>query len=140
MSWRRLALTAMAVFVAKAAVGAVSFGLLLDDLYDSSSPVFRPEGEERHGIGMVGELAWAIAFAYLFMRYSGRRGWTGAIRFGLVAWAFYFVPMTLGVFGYFAVDASWALAALAVGLVEALSCGALAAAVQGGREPVPGAA
>ena len=129
MNGRRLALTAAAVFVVKAAVGAVSFGLVLDGLYDGSSPAFRPEGRENHGIGLVGELSWALAFAYLFLRGPERRGWLDGVRFGLLVWCFYFVPMTMGVLGYFSVDAPWAIGALAVGIVEAMLCGVSAGLV-----------
>ena len=129
MSWRRLSLCAAVVFVVKAAVGGIFFGLLLGGFYDSGSVVFRPEGQERHGIGMLGELAWALAFTYLFVRASDGRGWTDGARFGLLVWVFYFVPMSLGVFGYFAVDARWAIAALGVGIVESLLCGVSAALV-----------
>jgi hypothetical protein len=133
-----LILGAVVVFVVKATVGAVFFGLLLDGFHDGNSPVVRPEGQERHGTGLVGELAWALAFSYLFAAGPRRRGWAAGLRFGLIVWCFYFVPMTLGVLGYFAVDTRWAIAALAVGLVEALLCGAAAAFVAGaGGAPSP---
>jgi hypothetical protein len=133
MSRKRLLLCAAVVFIVKAVAGAICFGLVLDDFYDSDSVVFRPEGQEHHGIGMVGELAWAIAFTYIYTRSSDGRGWTEGFRFGFLVWVFYFVPMTLGVFAYFAVDARWAIGALGVGIAESLLCGVSAALVHGER-------
>ena len=129
MNWKRFAASATAVFVAKAAVGAVAFGLLLEGVFDTGSPVFRPEGQEQHGTAMIGEVTWAIAFTYVFVRGVQRRGVAEGLRFGLLVWGLYFVPMSLGILGYFAVDTTWALLALAVGLIESLLCGVSAALV-----------
>jgi hypothetical protein len=72
-------------------------------------------------------VAWAAAFTVLFARGWAGRGWLAGVRYGLLVWLLYFVPMTLGIYGYFVVDARWASLALLSGLGEALSCGSVAA-------------
>ena len=124
---KRLLLSALLVLITKAAVGGIFFGLLYAG--SESSPVFRPEGQEVHGVAMLGYIAWALAFMFLFSRWAERRGWREGLRFGIIVWLFYFVPMILGIYGYFAVDRSWAGAALVGGLAEALACGVVASLV-----------
>ena len=124
---KRLLLGALLVLVTKAAVGGIFFGLLYAG--NESSPIFRPEGQEKHGIAMIGYVAWALAFVFLFSRGPERRGWREGLRFGLIVWLFYFVPMILGIYGYFAIDKTWAGVALVGGLAEALACGIVAALV-----------
>ena len=134
---KRLLLGALFVLITKAAVGGIFFGLLYAGA--ESSPVFRPEGQEAHGVAMLGYVAWAVAFMFLYSRGAGRRGWRNAIWFGILVWLFYFVPMILGIYGYFAIDAMWAFAALVGGLAEALACGVVASLVY--RKPgIPAAA
>jgi hypothetical protein len=129
---KRLLFSALLVLVTKAAVGGIFFGLLYAGA--ESSPAFRAEGEEAHGVAMVGYVAWSVAFMFLFSRGAERRGWREGLRFGIVVWLFYFVPMILGIYGYFAVDKSWAGAALVGGLAEALACGVVASLVYRTRE------
>lgn len=129
MSWKRIALGAVLVLLTKIAVGAVAFGLLLTDLQGASSPAFRPEGTEQHGVAMLGYFAWAAAFSLLFARGFASRGWFEGLRFGFVVWLLYFIPMTLGIHGYFVVEAKWTALALVSGFAEALACGSVAALV-----------
>ena len=127
--WKRLLLGAVLVLVTKIAVGAVMFGLVLGDVHEAGSIAFRPEGTENHGIAMAGYVAWALAFAYLFARCFENRGWLEGMRFGLVVWLLYFVPMALGIHGYFVVGPAWTSFALLSGLAESLACGSVAARV-----------
>ncbi len=124
---KRLLLGALLVLITKAAVGGIFFGLLYAGA--ESSPTFRPEGREAHGVAMIGYVAWSLAFMFLFSRGAERGGWREGLRFGILVWLFYFVPMILGIFGYFAVDKAWAGAALVGGLAEALACGVVASLV-----------
>jgi hypothetical protein len=76
---------------------------------------------------MAGYVAWSLALAILFARTSRAIDWLEGMRFGLLVWFFYFVPMMLGIHGYFVVDTTWTVCALVSGLAEALTCGAVAA-------------
>jgi hypothetical protein len=128
---RRLSLCALLVFVAKAAVGALVFGLLAAGLDEPGSPAFRPEGTERHGVALAGYVAWAVAFSLLLASRPVNRVRDG-LRFGLLVWLLYFVPMSLGLHAYFVVDGRWTALALLSGLAEALACGSVAGWVLAG--------
>ena len=127
MSWKRMAMSALLVLVTKAAVGAIFFGLLFSDVQEGAETAFRAEGTENHGIAMVGYVAWSFAFSFVFARGFEHRGWLEGVRFGLIVWMLYFVPMTLGIYGYFVVGREWTLFALLSGLAESLACGSVAA-------------
>lgn len=122
---KRLSLCALAVFATKAAVGALVFGLLASGLDEAGSPAFRPEGTERHGVALAGYVAWAVAFTLLLASRTVDRVRDG-LGFGLLVWLLYFVPMSLGIHGYFVVDVRWTALALLSGLAEALACGSVA--------------
>ena len=68
----------------------------------------------------------SIAFTALFVRGSRRRDWIEGLRFGLLIWLLYFVPMTLGIYGYFSVGDTWPVLAILAGLAEALACSLVA--------------
>jgi hypothetical protein len=127
MTTKRFFLCALAVLITKIAVGAVAFGLVFGEASAGASSAFRAEGTENHAIAMLGYVAWALAFTIVFARSAERRGWSEGIRFGLVVWLFYFVPMALGIYGYFVVSSEWTAIALVSGLAEALACGCVAA-------------
>jgi hypothetical protein len=129
MSWKHLSMSTFFVLVTKAAVGAIFFGLLFTDVLGGDSATFRAEGTELHGIAMVGYVAWSFAFSFVFARGFANRGWSGGVRFGLIVWLLYFVPMTLGIYGYFVVSPEWTCFALMSGLAESLACGSVAALV-----------
>ena len=129
MSWKRISLSAFLVLVTKAAVGVIFFGLVFTDVHEGAATAFRAEGTENHGIAMVGYVAWSLAFSFVFARGFENRGWLEGVRFGLIVWLLYFVPMTLGIYGYFVVGPEWTFFALISGLAESLACGSVAALV-----------
>lgn len=129
MSWKRMLMSVVLVLVTKAAVGAVFFGLVFTAVQEGASTAFRAEGTENHGIAMVGYVAWSLAFSFVFARGFEKRGWLEGVRFGLIVWLLYFVPMTLGIYGYFIVSSEWTFFALISGLAESLACGSVAALV-----------
>lgn len=129
MSWKRISMCVFLVLVTKAAVGAIFFGLVFTDVHEGASTAFRAEGTENHGIAMVGYIAWSLAFSFVFARGFENRGWLEGVRFGITVWLLYFVPMTLGIYGYFVVGPEWTIFALISGLAESLACGSVAALV-----------
>ena len=129
MSWKRMTMSVFLVLVTKAAVGAIFFGLVFTDAQEATSTAFRAEGTENHGIAMAGYVAWSFAFSFVFARGFEKRGWLEGVRFGLIVWLLYFVPMTLGIYGYFVVGSEWTVCALISGLAESLACGSVAALV-----------
>jgi hypothetical protein len=124
MNWKRFCLSAAAVFVvAKVLVAALFFGVIFDSVYDQQLPGARPEGEEIHAAGLICMIAWSLAFTYIYAKGHENKGWTEGIRFGLIAWVFYFVPMITGYYGYYAMPFNWVIAGLISGLAESLTAG-----------------
>jgi hypothetical protein len=124
-----MAMSVFLVLVTKAAVGGIFFGLVFTDAQEGTSTAFRAEGTENHGIAMLGYVAWSLAFTLVFARGFEKRGWLEGLRFGTIVWLLYFVPMTLGIYGYFVVGSEWVVFALISGLAESLACGSVAALV-----------
>jgi hypothetical protein len=129
MSWKCISISVFLVLLTKVAVGAIFFGFVFTDVHEGAATAFRAEGTEYHGIAMVGYVAWSLAFSFVFARGFENRGWLEGVRFGLIVWLLYFVPMTLGIYGYFVVGPEWTLFALISGLAESLACGSVAALV-----------
>lgn len=128
MNWKRYWISAVAVFViAKGLVAALFFGVIFDSVYDQALPCARPEGSEVHAAGLICMAAWSLGFTYIFAKGYQNKGWPEGIRFGLVVWTFYFVPMLTGFYGYYAMPFNWVVAGLVSGLAESLTAGLLVA-------------
>ena len=123
MNWKRYWLSVAAVFLGKGLIEILFIGVLFKSVYDQPLPCARPEGSEVHAAGLICMIAWSFAFTYIYARGHQNRGWTEGIRFGLVAWAFYFVPMITGFYGYYAMPFNWVVAGLISGLAASLTAG-----------------
>jgi hypothetical protein len=130
MNWKRYWIAAAAVLVlAKGLVAALFFGVVFDSVYDQALPGARPEGSEVHAAGLICMIAWSLGLTYIFAKGYQNKGWPEGIRFGLVVWIFYFVPMLTGFFGYYAMPFDWLVAGLVSGLAESLTAGLLVAVI-----------
>lgn len=130
MNWKRYWIAAVAVLVvAKGLVAALFFGVIFDSVYDLALPCTRPEGSEVHAAGMICMIAWSLALTFIYTKGHQNKGWTEGIRFGLVVWIFYFVPMLTGFYGYYAMPFNWLIAGLVSGLAESLTAGLLVALI-----------
>jgi len=130
MNWKRYWIASVAVLVvAKGLVAALFFGVIFDSVYDQALPCARPEGSEVHAAGLICMIAWSLALTFIYTKGHQNKGWTEGIRFGLVVWIFYFVPMLTGFYGYYAMPFNWLIAGLVSGLAESLTAGLLAALI-----------
>jgi hypothetical protein len=126
MNWKRYFIASAAIFVlAKGAVGALFLGVIFDPVYDQELPGARPEGQEIHAAGLICMAVWSLAFTYIYAKGYENKGWTEGIRFGLIAWTFYFIPMLTGFYGYYAMPLNWVITGLVSGLAESLTAGLL---------------
>ncbi|HYJ04121.1 MAG TPA: hypothetical protein VEX43_03245 [Chthoniobacterales bacterium] len=130
MNWKRYWIAAVAVLVvAKGLVAALFFGIIFNSVYDQALPCARPEGSEVHAAGLICMIAWSLALTFIYTKGHQNKGWTEGIRFGLVVWIFYFVPMLTGFYGYYAMPFNWLIAGLVSGLAESLTAGLLVALI-----------
>ena len=130
MNWKRYWISTAAVLVvAKGLVAALFFGVIFDSVYDQPLPCARAEGSEVHAAGLICMIAWSLALTYIYAQGHQGKGWKEGIRFGLIVWVFYFVPMITGFYGYHAMPFNWVTAGLVSGLAESLTAGLLAALI-----------
>ncbi len=130
MNWKRYWISTAAVFVvAKGMVSSLFFAVIFDFVYDKQLPGARPEGEEFHVAGLICMIVWSLAFTYIYTKGHQNKGWAEGIRFGLIAWVFYFIPMTTGFWAYYDVSTNWVIAGLVSGLAESLTAGLLVALI-----------
>ena len=140
MNWKRYWISALAVFViAKGLVGGLFLGVIFDSVYDQALPCARPEGSEVHAAGLICMAAWSLALPYIFAKGYQNKGWPEGIRFGLLVWIFYFVPMLTGFYGYYAMPFNWVVAGLVSGLAESLTAGLLVALIYKSKGVAQGA-
>lgn len=122
MNGRRLVLCAVAVFVTQALVNGMIFRLVMDRAFKDTA-LFRPEGEEKIAIYMASRVLAVGLFVYFFAFWYGRRGWRAGLRYGLIVWLFYTVPMTIGFWSFMRMQDGLALAWIAIGLAEYITGG-----------------
>ena len=129
MNWKRYWLSVVAVFIGRGLVSFLLFAVAFDSIYSQSMPGSRPEGEEVHVAGLISVLAWTLAFVYIFTKGYENKGWKEGIRYGLLVWVFYFIPMLTGYYAYFDLPLDFVLAGMVSGLAESLTAGVLAAVI-----------
>lgn len=123
INWKRYWLSSAAVIIVRGLIAFFLFGVVFSSVYDQILPGARPEGEEFHIAGFISMITWSLAFTYVFIRGYQNKGWIEGIRFGLVVWMFYFVPMLTGYWAYFQLPTNWVIASLVNGLAESLGAG-----------------
>jgi hypothetical protein len=128
MNWKRYLLSTAAVLVvARGLVAFLFFGLIFDSVYDQQLPGARPEGEEVHVATLIAMLFWSLAFVYIFLKGYQNGGLSEGVRFGLITWIFYFIPMVTCYWAYFALPVNWVVASYVSGIAESMTAGLLVA-------------
>jgi hypothetical protein len=127
VSWRRFFLAALAVFVAQAVLAGV-LQLLLESALEQ--PAFsRAEGDEKLAIYFLSRILFVLVFTYIFVKGYEGRGPIEGLRYGLLVWLLYSIPMTVGFWAFYQMSGALALAWIGIGLVEMLGGGLTAAIV-----------
>lgn len=130
INWKRYWISTAAVLVvAKGLVSFLFFAVIFAFVYDKQLSGARPEGKELYVTEIIGMIVWSLAFTCIFTKGYQNKGWGEGIRFGLIVWIFYFIPMLTGVWTYFEVPANWVIGGLVSGLAEALTAGLLVAII-----------
>ena len=126
MNSKRYWLAAAAVFIiARSLVAFLFFGVIFDSVYDQPINGMRAEGSELFGPAFIVTFLWSLAFVYIFAKGFENKGLGEGLRFGMLTWAFYFIPMIVCYWSYFELPADWLFASLLSGLVESITAGLL---------------
>lgn len=121
MNRKRFALCEVAVFVTQALVNGALFGLM--DRVFTDPALFRPEGEEHIAIYMASRVLFVSLFVYMYAFWYARQGRLAGLRYGLIIWLFYSVPMTVGFWSFLRMTDGLALAWIGIGLAENVAGG-----------------
>lgn len=124
MNWKRFGLCALMVFVAQAVVAGTLFAIVVNPLF-AKQAYMRPEGGEKFAPYFASRVLFVGLFTYIFARACRRSGWVEGLRYGIVIWLFYSIPMTVGFWSFITMPDGLALAWIAVGLVEYVVSGVL---------------
>jgi len=124
MNWNRFALCAIMVFVAQAIVAGALFAVVVNPLFEKQA-FFRPEGQEKLVLYFASRILFVGLFTYLFARACRGSGWVEGLRYGIVIWLFYSIPMTVGFWSFITMPDGLAVAWIAVGLAEYVVSGVL---------------
>ena len=128
MSWSRFIWASLAVFLGQAIVAGLLFAIWVGHAF-SDPAFFRPEGDQRVVVYVASRVMFVVLFVYLIAsRYRGRNLVQG-LRFGIVVWLFYSIPMTVGFWAFIRMPDGLAAAWIVVGLAEMAIGGLVVSAV-----------
>ena len=122
MSWRRLVLCGIAVFITQAAVNGALFTMVGDRLMHDAN-LLRPEGQELWGPYMASRVLFVSMFVLLFARWLRGRGPVEGLRYGLAVWLLYSIPMSVGFWSFLELPGVVAFSWIAFGLAELVASG-----------------
>ncbi|HKQ47692.1 MAG TPA: hypothetical protein VJZ71_06465 [Phycisphaerae bacterium] len=122
MNKRRIAIAIAAVFITQAVANGVIFGLIMGRLAIDSS-ITRPEEQEHVAIYMLSRVLFVSLFVFIFAGWYPRRGVRAGLRYGLIVWLFYSVPMTVGFWSFMRMSDALAGCWIGIGFVENLMSG-----------------
>ena len=122
MTPRRFLSCVAAVLLVQAAVAGTLQVTVLDAVF-ADPALFRAEGEERLLPYFASRILFTVLFVWIFVRGFAARGPAAGLRFGLLVWGFYVIPMTLGFWAFLRMPDALAAAWVGVGLAEMLAGG-----------------
>jgi len=128
MNWTRFIWASLGVFLGQAIVAGLLFAVWVGRRF-SDPAFFRPEGDQRLVVYFACRIMFVALFVYLFAsRYRGRKLVEG-LRFGIMMWLFYSIPMTVGFWAFIRMPDGLAVAWIVVGLAEMVAGGLVVSAV-----------
>jgi hypothetical protein len=106
-------------------------GVLLMDLYNQISSIFRPEGyTTAFYIWMiVGTLIFSFGFGYIFIKGREGKGCAEGVRFGLLIGVAFFLPVVIGAYALHPIPAKLAIFQAVGYIIEMPIAGAIFSAV-----------
>jgi hypothetical protein len=138
-SLTRVALTALAAWVAFLTVDFVSHGMVLSGYWRSTAGYWRPPAELFHliSVGYVSAAIYCSGLCWLFVRFHpATSGVKNGIRLGVVVGLIFSTSSTLGAFSVFRMPFSAVVLWSLVGTLESVAAGAAMAWVLGSAHSV----
>ncbi len=128
MKTKRFALASAAVFVVFAILEGIIHGVLLADIYQQTSSIWRPENDIQRNMWLMwlGYLIFAPAFVLIYSKgyEANKGGLPQGIRFGLITGMLLSASQSLGWYVVLPIPGVLAFWWFVTGMVEAVAAGA----------------
>lgn len=129
MNWKRFLAASLAVFVA---VQALEFGfneLFMKGANESLKTLWRQQMASRMWVMYVLSALIALLFTYIFIKGREGKGIAEGVRFGIIIWLFFSVPMNVSMWVMLPIPHTIVLRWLLFGFLEMLAAGILVAVI-----------
>jgi len=137
MNVKRFVISSLVVYVAFQLMEFIVNNIILMSQYEALQSLWRPDMSSKMWIMYLTGLLVAFLFTYIFIKGREGKGLAEGIRYGLVIWAFFAVPMSLGFWVMLPIPFKLSLWWIIFSLIEYVIAGILAAAIY---RPAPAAA
>lgn len=134
MNWKRFFAAAAAVFVAVQAMEFVISTFLMKSANESLQSLWRPDMMSRAWVMYLLSVLVALVFTYIFVKGREGKGIQEGVRFGIIIWLFFTVPMNHFMWVMLPIPYRIIFQWLLAGLLEMLVAGILAAVVYKPKE------
>ena len=131
MNCKRFFAAAIVIFVVIEAMEFVINNYLMMATYEALKSVWRPEADMMAKMWIFHPvmLLSMLLFVYIFIKGREGKGICEGVRYGLIIWLFLSVPFSLSLYVLFPIPFSLSLKWMAIGFVEMVISGVLAAAI-----------
>ncbi len=134
MNWKRFYVAALAVFVAVQAMEFLISTLLMKSANESLQALWRPDMMSRAWVMYLMSALIALVFTYIFVKGREGKGIQEGVRFGIVIWLFFTVPMNHFMWVMLPIPYRIIFQWLLAGLLEMLVAGILVAVIYKPKE------
>ncbi len=129
MNCKRFFAAGIVVFVVIEAMEFVINNYLMMASYEALKTIWRPDMMEKMWIFHPVMLLSTLLFVYIFIKGREGKGICEGVRYGLIMWLFVSVPYSLSLYVTLPIPFTLSVKWLAIGFVEMLVAGVLAAAI-----------
>jgi hypothetical protein len=135
MNWKRFFGAALAVFVAVQAMEFVIGMFLMKSANESLEGLWRPDMMSRAWMMYLMSVLVALVFTYIFVKGREGKGIQEGVRFGIIIWLFFTVPMNHFLWVMLPIPYRIIFQWLLAGLLEMLVAGILVAVIYKPKAP-----
>jgi len=129
MNCKRFFAASIVIFVVLEAMEYVINNYLMMASYEALKAIWRPDITDKMWIWHPLMLLTSLLFTYIFIKGREDKGLMEGVRFGIIIWLFTSVPFSLSLYVLIPIPFTLVVKWVAIGLVEMLVAGILAAAI-----------
>jgi uncharacterized PurR-regulated membrane protein YhhQ (DUF165 family) len=129
MNWKRFFVASLVTYVVVQAMDFVINEVFMKSANESLKSLWRPDMASKMWLMYVVGVLWALLFTYIFIKGREGKGITEGVRYGIIIWLFFNVPMNLGMWVMLPIPFAMIIRWLLFGLLEMLIAGILVAVI-----------